>query len=198
VCVCVCVCEPPDVLMCCCLQMSMITLLLGRMTPRVPLATGGIHLGATWAMIPSTCCLVLCAVGSRDWIARVVSHSGECAIPMFYRWTSPSNGNGIFWYSFDYGSVHVIQVCGLWRVHGPCFDAVFLLWSQMSTEHDWTQGSAQYDWLQRDLQALDRSVTPWVVVTGHRMMYTTQLPKGGDWIVAQHMQQELGGASTLN
>ena len=90
---------------------------------------------------------------------------------MYRRWTSPNNGNGIFWYSFDYGAVHVVQ---------------------MSTEHDWTRGSAQYNWLKADLAAVNRSVTPWIVLTGHRMMYTTQMPKGGDYIVSQHMQAELG------
>ena len=44
------------------------------------------------------CCAVRCA---RD---------AECAVPMYYRFTSPSNGNSIFWYSFDYGSVHVVQL----------------------------------------------------------------------------------------
>lgn len=36
--------------------------------------------------------------------------SGECAVPIVKRFHSPTNGNGIFWYSFDYGPVHVIQV----------------------------------------------------------------------------------------
>jgi hypothetical protein len=47
--------------------------------------------------------------------------SGECAVPLAYRFRSPSNGKGgdySFWHSFDYGSVHIVQ---------------------MSTEHDWTR-----------------------------------------------------------
>jgi hypothetical protein len=79
--------------------------------------------------------------------------NGECGVPVFHRFRAPSNGNSIAWYSFDYGVVHVVQ---------------------MSSEHDWTRGSPQYKWLEADLAAVDRSVTPWVVVTAHRMMYSTQ------------------------
>ena len=31
----------------------------------------------------------------------------------------------------------------------------------------------QYSWLQNDLAGVDRSLTPWVVVYGHRPMYCT-------------------------
>ncbi len=68
---------------------------------------------------------------------------------MANRFTAPSNGNGIFWYSFDYGSVHVVQ---------------------MSSEHEWLPGTEQYAWLQADLQSVNRTQTPWVVLTSHRMM----------------------------
>ena len=40
--------------------------------------------------------------------------------------------------------------------------------TQISSEHDITEGSEQYAWLAADLAAVDRSVTPWVVVTAHR------------------------------
>ena len=71
-------------------------------------------------------------------------------------------------YSFDYGIIHVVV---------------------MSTEHNFTQGSPQYQyalcihsvhcntvtctcmhrWLVEDLSSVNRSVTPWVVMAGHRM-----------------------------
>jgi hypothetical protein len=76
-----------------------------------------------------------------------------------------------FWYSFDYGGVHVLM-----------FD----------TETDFTDapdqpgGSAmlyggpfgdtktqQLDFVNADLASVDRSITPWVVVAGHRPWYTT-------------------------
>lgn len=74
-----------------------------------------------------------------------------------------------FWYSFDYGMVHVVM---------------------FNTETDFTNapdqpgGSAglaggpfapngqQVNFLKADLASVDRTVTPWVVVAGHRPWYT--------------------------
>ena len=60
-------------------------------------------------------------------------------------------------YSYDYGSVHFIM---------------------MSTEHDMGNGSKQYSWLEKDLQNVDRTKTPWVILAGHRPMYTSELALG--------------------
>ncbi|DAZ94411.1 TPA: LOW QUALITY PROTEIN: hypothetical protein N0F65_003440 [Lagenidium giganteum] len=95
---------------------------------------------------------------------------GECSVPMFHRWHVPSTGNSIYWYSFDYGGVHVIQ---------------------LSSEHDWTRGSVQHQWLEHDLKNVDRSITPWVVVTAHRMLYSTQEGLGVNMLVASHFREEL-------
>ena len=54
----------------------------------------------------------------------------------------------------------------------------------MSSEHDWVEGSEQYQWLEQDLKAVDRSITPWIVVTAHRMMYSTQLCEESDYNVS--------------
>ncbi len=40
----------------------------------------------------------------------------------------------------------------------------------MSTEHNFTVGSKQYNWIKETLAKIDRSVTPWVVFTGHRLL----------------------------
>jgi len=98
--------------------------------------------------------------------------NGECSVPMFHRYRTPSNGKALYWYSFDYGLVHVVQ---------------------MSSEHDWTQGSEQYQWLDKDLASVNRTLTPWVVLTSHRMMYTTQLKEDGDWKVSIQFRKELDG-----
>ncbi|TDH69140.1 hypothetical protein CCR75_009376 [Bremia lactucae] len=95
---------------------------------------------------------------------------GECGVPMHHRWHAPGTGNGIYWYSFDYSGIHVIQ---------------------MSTEHNWTRGSEQYEWLRHDLEQVNRSVTPWVVLTAHRMMYTTQMYIDGDMNVSYKFQEEV-------
>ena len=44
----------------------------------------------------------------------------------------------------------------------------------MSSEHDYMKGSRQHTWLENDLKNVDRSVTPWVIIGGHRPMYTSQ------------------------
>jgi hypothetical protein len=41
----------------------------------------------------------------------------------------------------------------------------------MSTEHHFGPGSPQHAWLEGDLAAVDRSLTPWVVLVGHRPVY---------------------------
>ena len=69
--------------------------------------------------------------------------NGECSVPMYYRFNMPGNGNSLYWYSFDYGSVH---------------------FTVMSSEHNFTAGSPQYEWLEKDLASVNRSVTPWIVV----------------------------------
>lgn len=48
-------------------------------------------------------------------------------------------------------------------------------------------GSEQHAWLLADLAAVDRSVTPWVIVGGHRPIYiasTFNMPDQGDQPVA--------------
>jgi hypothetical protein len=97
--------------------------------------------------------------------------NGECGLAQAKRMKSPSNGNSIFWYSFDYAHMHVVM---------------------MSSEHDYQAGSVQRAWLEADLAAVNRSNTVWTVVTFHRQMYTAQLPAGTERVMAQHMQDELG------
>ena len=49
--------------------------------------------------------LFLLAVGGTWWT------DGECGVPVVHRFRTPSNGNGVFWYSFDYSRlVHVVQL----------------------------------------------------------------------------------------
>jgi hypothetical protein len=75
---------------------------------------------------------------------------GECAVPVVHRFHSPSNGNGLFWYSFDIGSAHIIYY---------------------STEHDFLPTSKQYLWLENDLSSVNHTRTPWIIVGSHRPMY---------------------------
>ena len=59
-----------------------------------------------------------------------------------------------------------------------------------STEHDWTIGSPQYQWLAADLASVDRTRTPWVIVGGHRPMYTSE-NYPSDYQVSLYIQQHL-------
>jgi len=57
-------------------------------------------------------------------------------------------------YSFNFGPIHIALFSG---------------------EHDFLPGSAQYAFLEKDLQNVDRKVTPWVIVATHRPMYCSSL-----------------------
>jgi len=80
----------------------------------------------------------------------------------------PANGNGVYWYSFDHGFVHTIMI---------------------SSEHDLSPKSLQYQWLERDLLAIDRTKTPWVIVESHRPMYMIEdVPS--NTLVGIHMRKD--------
>ena len=97
--------------------------------------------------------------------------SGECSVPTFNRFpyqVYPSNGNGIYWYSFDNGPVHVIMI---------------------STEHNYTKGSEQYEWIENDLKSVNRSITPFIIFGGHRAMYCSEILYFGDFQVEIAMRE---------
>jgi hypothetical protein len=102
---------------------------------------------------------------------------GECGVPTAARFNGTGSAhptvegsNGVFWYSFEEGPVHVVV---------------------MSSEHDWTRSSRQYRWLAADLASVDRSATPWVILATHRMMYTTQTREQGDYNVSLVFRREV-------
>ena len=81
---------------------------------------------------------------------------GECAVPVVNRFNMPSTApqsRAPFWYSYDYGMVHMV-------------------W--LSTEHDYYPGSDMYKFLVTDLESVNRTQTPWVFLMGHRPMYTSR------------------------
>ena len=94
---------------------------------------------------------------------------GECGVPTARRFTMPSTGNGNFWYSYSYGSVHTIV---------------------LSSEHDLSMGSVQHGWLLQELRSVDRSKTPWLIVESHRPLYHSQM-QSEELEVAIAMRYEL-------
>ena len=84
-----------------------------------------------------------------------------------FRYHMPENGNSVFWYSYDFGMVHMVM---------------------MSHEHDFSPNSVQYKWLEEDLKRVNRSVTPWLIVGGHRAMYSSMWIDS-DFTYSVHMQE---------
>lgn len=74
---------------------------------------------------------------------------GECGVPYSRRFNmdGPDASHRNDWYSFEWGAIHV---------------------TVLSTEHDFLEGSPQWKWAEGDLAGVDRSRTPWLIITGHR------------------------------
>ncbi|KAF1967975.1 Metallo-dependent phosphatase [Bimuria novae-zelandiae CBS 107.79] len=77
-----------------------------------------------------------------------------------------------FWYSFEYGMVHVTMIDTETDFPSapdqPGGSSGYLNASPFGTANQ------QLDWLAADLASVDRTVTPWVIVGGHRPWYTTK------------------------
>ncbi|KAJ6843305.1 putative inactive purple acid phosphatase 2 [Iris pallida] len=96
------------------------------------------------------------------WAAYGKDGGGECGIPYSLKFKMPgksflSTGTGApdtrnLYYSFDAGVVHFLY---------------------LSTETNFLKGSDQYNFIKADLENVNRDKTPFVVVQGHRPMYTT-------------------------
>ena len=103
-----------------------------------------------------------------------------------------TGGVGNFWYSFDYGLAHFVSMNGEtdyadspeWsfaedlsgnETH-PKESETFITdsgpFGRVSNVSD-NQSYEQYQWLKKDLESVDRTKTPWVVVMSHRPMYSS-------------------------
>ena len=91
------------------------------------------------------------AMWQPTWWDGKVDSLGECGVGTEERFRSPPNGNKIFWYYFATGSATIVT---------------------LSSEHDLAPGSPQGDFLQETLSRVNRSVTPWLIVSFHRMVYS--------------------------
>ena len=100
---------------------------------------------------------------SIPWLTVVGNHENEPAIgfvPYEHRFDSDEViETETFWYSREFPGVHMIL---------------------MSTEHDYSPGSIQYSWLEQDLSSVNRDNTPFVIVYGHRPMYSSNSYHGSE------------------
>ena len=97
------------------------------------------------------------------WITGVGNHENEPGYgftPYEHRFDSDGQiESEVFWYSRIIPGVHMIF---------------------MSTEHDYEPGSVQYSWLEQELQSVDRTNTPFVIVYGHSPMYSSNSYHGSE------------------
>jgi hypothetical protein len=113
---------------------------------------------------------------------RGTDSGGECGIPTQVRFPMPSPAgypkpkdgfSNSPWYSFAHGAVHFVM---------------------LSSEHDFNTTGLQYAWLEKELASVDRSRTPWLIVSAHRPMYVSSTSTGkpvSDMGCAALMQQQL-------
>lgn len=100
--------------------------------------------------------------------------SSSSSVAQKHAATARNLANPPFWYSFEYGMAHV---------------AMINTETDFKNAPDGQNGSAmlnsgpfgypgqQLDFLQADLASVDRTVTPWLIVAGHRPWYTTYTEK---------------------
>lgn len=93
-------------------------------------------------------------VGNHEKFYNYSSYLARFQMPS--PWGGDPAGEARFWFSVDYGFAH---------------------FAFMSTEHDYSPGSEQYEWLRADLQkaSKNRAQRPWLIVTGHRPMYSSDV-----------------------
>ncbi|PRQ40681.1 putative phosphodiesterase I [Rosa chinensis] len=116
-----------------------------------------------------------------DWSSSIYGKDGggECGVPYSVRFSMPGNSSEPtgtsapatrnLYYSFDMGSVHFVYI---------------------STETNFVTGSKQREFIKRDLESVNRTKTPFVVVSGHRPMYTTS-NEGRDAPMRRQMLEHL-------
>ena len=80
-----------------------------------------------------------------------VDSGGECGVPSVrYFPVADTDLTNTSWWSTEVGMIHMAII---------------------NTEIDYTIDSPQWQWLDADLAAVNRSKTPWLIVSGHRPMY---------------------------
>ncbi|PNP74690.1 hypothetical protein FNYG_12026 [Fusarium nygamai] len=108
-----------------------------------------------------------------------------------------SGGVGNFWYSFDYGLAHFVSINTETdyanspekpfaadlkgdETH-PLANETYVTdsgpFGAVHGSYNDSKNYEQYQWLAKDLESVDRCKTPWVIVMGHRPMYSSEVAK---------------------
>lgn len=116
--------------------------------------------------------------GQVETYYKNANSGGECGVPTDARFHMPTDESNAThsegWWSLDHGSIHFVMT---------------------NTELAWHKGSRHYQWLENDLRSVDRNVTPWIVVFGHRQMYDVFGLESGSSCTGEH--SNLGQAEEL-
>ncbi|GMI33249.1 hypothetical protein TrCOL_g2069 [Triparma columacea] len=89
---------------------------------------------------------------------------GECGLAADFKLKMPTEGSG------NEGNGEVTEAEGYYSLDSGAAHFVML-----NTEVASNPGTDQYNWLVADLEGVNREVTPWVVVMGHRQMWDAQM-----------------------
>jgi len=108
---------------------------------------------------------------SPSWGDYHSDSEGECGVPYNKRFMMPKNGNQNNWFSVDLPLVH---------------------FTVFSTEHNFSMGSPQYQWLEADLAKVNHS-KQWLIVSGHRPMYSSVYYTTSEFTMNNHVREELEG-----
>ena len=112
------------------------------------------------AMTPHLPWMTIDGNHERDWPDSGSSFAGgdsggECGVALAQRFHMPNPSDALpndkTWWSLDFGPIHFTII---------------------STEHEFNKTTPQYVWFNEDLAAVNRSKTPFLLVAGHRPMYT--------------------------
>ncbi|ORY28956.1 Metallo-dependent phosphatase-like protein [Naematelia encephala] len=91
-------------------------------------------------------------------------------------WRMPGNVDEVnrnFWYSYDAGMVHIVFLDTETDLGGNLTGPDEIGGSELEFSGPFGAANEQVNWLKSDLAAVDRSVTPWVVVFAHRPWYVS-------------------------
>ena len=83
------------------------------------------------------------------------------------------------------------HACASFSFHVICRHQGNIHVLSMSTEHDHSPTSPQWAWIKADLEAVNRTRTPWLLVTSHRPMYGSDEFEYTAHIPGSSLQQDI-------